>query len=108
MIGHRLAAAVVLSLVSGVALAQEAGSSGPGGLAPRDVTGKRLLDANGAVVGRIESATGDEVTVRTPDGKHVTVAMAKLSLGNGPHTVIEQSDSDADKLNTAEADRVAK
>jgi hypothetical protein len=108
MIGHRLGAAVILILVSGAAFAQEAGSNGPGGLAPRDVSGKRLLDSNGATLGRIESATADEATVRTPDGKHVAVAMAKLSLGTGPHTVIEQGESDADKLNSVEADRVAK
>lgn len=97
---------MALSIVSGAALAQDAASSSPGGLAARDVEGKRLLDANGSFVGRIESANPQEATVRTPDGKRITVDMAKLSLGNGPHTVIEESDSDANKLNASEADNL--
>jgi len=94
-----LAAALALTMISGAALAQDAAS---GGLTARDVTGKRLLDANGVLIGHIESADRDKATVRTPHGQRITVDMAKLSLGNGPHTVIEEGDSDADKLNTAE------
>jgi hypothetical protein len=76
-----------------------AGSQPAGGLSAHDVSGKRLLDANGVPIGQIESATGDTATVRTTDGRHIKVSMDKLSLGNGPHTAIEDSNSDADKLN---------
>jgi hypothetical protein len=63
------------------------------------VAGKRLLDANGAAIGHIEKATAQIATVRTPAGKRIQVDMAKLALGDGPHTVIDTGDSDAEKLN---------
>ncbi len=101
-----LLGAAILTMVAGTALAQEAGSNGPGGLTARDVVGKRLLDANGTMIGRIESANPHEATVRTRDGRNVTVDMDTLSLGNGPHTVIQDGGSEAEKLNTAEAGKL--
>ena len=81
----------------------DAGSRPPGGLSPGDVNGKWLLDSNGATLGRIESATADSASVRTQDGKRISVEMARLSLGNGPNTVIRAGNSEADRLNKVEA-----
>ena len=75
-------------------------------LSARNVSGKRLLDANGMTVGQIEGVAGDSAKVRTPDGQHIAVDMARLSHGNGPNTIIENSNSDADSLNHGEADKV--
>ncbi len=96
---HWFAGAVVLTIISGTALAQSAPTNDPGGLTARDVTGKRLLDVNGAMIGRIESAAGQTAMVRTSNGKRIMVDMTTLSLGDGPHTIIEAGDSDAEKLN---------
>lgn len=84
---------------TGTIMPGDAGGQGPGGLSARDIKGKRLLDANGAPLGVIEGVTPKGATVRTPDHQLMTVDMAKLSLGNGPHTVIESGDSAADILN---------
>lgn len=106
MIRYGWAAALVLMAMSSVALAESASPDYAGGLSPREVTGKRLLDANGTPIGQIEKATMRSAVVRTPNGKHIQVDMAKLTLGDGPHTVIETGDSDADKLNRqAEGDK---
>jgi hypothetical protein len=102
---------IVIALLAGAgqALAQgtpaqsvapgDAGSQPPGGLSPRDVTGKYLLDANGKHLGTIQSATAETAIVRSPDGHKIEVEMSRLSLGNGPNTVIEAGNSDADRLN---------
>jgi hypothetical protein len=104
---------ILLAFTAGPALAQgrpadtvapgDAGSRPPGDLTPHDVAGKWLLDANGATIGRIEGADSEKATVRTKDGAKITVQMARLSLGNGPNTVIEAGNSAADKLNRIEA-----
>ncbi len=77
------------------------GSDGPGGLTAADVKGKHLLDANGREVGIIVGASDDGVqaVVRVPTGEKRGVPMRKLSLGNGPNTVIESGGSEADRLN---------
>jgi hypothetical protein len=99
MIRYGLAAAVGLTMLSGAAWAQSASTGYAGGLSPRDVAGKRLLDANGAPLGQIERATAQSAVVRMPNGKHTQVDMAKLALGDGPHTVIDIDNSDAERLN---------
>jgi hypothetical protein len=83
------------------------GGDGPGGLSTHDVMGKRLLDANGVDLGGITSVTPDGGTawVQPQNGKKFSVDMRKLSLGNGPNTVIESGHSDADKLNRMEMGR---
>src|SRR5271156_226915 len=109
---------IVLTLLgwSSIALAQapvapsnmlapgNGGSQPPRGLSTGDVSGKWLLDANGAWIGRIEGSAegGSSVTVRTLDGNHQTVSLSRLSLGNGPNTVIEAGNSEADNLNRAQ------
>jgi hypothetical protein len=108
----KLLAAVPLLLAGSLALAQgqpspnvapgDAGSRGPGTAGPAEVAHKWLLDANGATVGWIESADDSAASVRTKDGKHIQVSLRRLSLGNGPNTVIEASHSDADELNRIE------
>ena len=77
---------------------------GPGGLTARDVVGKRLLDADGNPVGRIESVSSDgtTATVGGGGGKR-TVDMSQLSLGMGANTVIEHSNSSADSLNARQS-----
>jgi hypothetical protein len=82
----------------------DAGSLPAGGLSAHDVSGKWLLDANGLELGRIAGvgASGD-VVVRTDAGQKMTVSLSKLSLGNGPNTVILSGDSEADRLNRMEA-----
>ena len=81
------------------------GSLPAGDLSAGEVVGKYLLDANGIWLGRIQgvSPDGASASVITPDGLRTTVAMARLGLGNGPNTVIEDGNSDADKLNREEA-----
>lgn len=91
-----LAGAVALSLVSGAALAQGAAS---GELTAHQVTGKRLIDVNGALIGYIVNATSDSATVRTADGKRINVDMSKLSQADGPNTIVEAGDSAAEQLN---------
>jgi hypothetical protein len=103
MIRHWLVGAAALMVTSGVALAQSATSGEAGNLSARDVVGKRLLDDDGAMIGWIKSATDRSAMVTTPAGKRIEVQMAELSLGFGPHTVIEEGNSGADKLNGAEA-----
>ncbi|HEY1720260.1 MAG TPA: hypothetical protein VGG27_03370 [Magnetospirillaceae bacterium] len=92
MTRYWLAGAAALIVVSGTAFAQTA-------LTAHDVTGKRLIDVNGAPIGHIISANDRSATVRTTAGKSIQVDMAKLSLGDGPHTVIEAGDSAAEQLN---------
>lgn len=77
------------------------GGSAPGGLTAEQVKGKFLLNANGKELGIISgvSADGEEAIVRTPDGRRITAKMKRLSLGNGPNTVIEAGNSEADRLN---------
>ena len=91
-------AALGLVLASGAAQAQGAGDDA-GPLTARDVIGKRLLDGNGVLIGHIESADAQAATVTTPDHKHIKVQLAALSLGFGPHTVIEDANGQADQLN---------
>jgi hypothetical protein len=80
------------------------GSRPPGDLVASDVTNKWLLDANGEKIGWIDGVVdqGSMASVRTPDGKHVKVELRRLSLGNGPNTVIQSGHSDADNLNKLE------
>ncbi|HLY55554.1 MAG TPA: hypothetical protein VKS60_08360 [Stellaceae bacterium] len=113
-------AALPLLLVSATALAQgqpaqsvvpgNAGSRGPGGLSAAEAEHKWLLDANGATVGWIEGAANDgaAVTVKTQDGRRITVPLRRLSLGNGPNTVIEGGHSEADDLNRLQLSSPAK
>jgi hypothetical protein len=101
--------ALPLLLAGSAALAQgqpaqsvvpgNAGSRGPGGLTAGEVVHKWLLDANGATIGWIDSVADHEALVHTKDGKHLRVEMHRLSLGNGPNTVIESGHSEADDLN---------
>ncbi|HLY55553.1 MAG TPA: hypothetical protein VKS60_08355 [Stellaceae bacterium] len=81
------------------------GSMPAGGLSAAEVVGKYLLDSNGVWLGRIQGVTpdGSTASVITPGGQRTTVAMERLGLGNGPNTVIEAGNSDADKLNRSEA-----
>jgi hypothetical protein len=76
------------------------GDRPPGGLAVRDIAGKRLLDSNGQLIGRIQgiSADGANAVVET-GSKRIGVPMTRLSLGTGPNTVIASSYSQADALN---------
>lgn len=80
------------------------GSEGPGGLTPAQIQGKHLLDANGKEVGIVVgvSPDGGSAYIRVASGEKRSVPMRKLSLGNGPNTVIESGGSDADKLNRME------
>ncbi len=108
MIRHWLAGAAALTMISSAALAQNVSSDDSGNLTVRDVVGKRLLDGDGAMIGWIKSANGQSATVTTPAGKRIEVQMANLSLGFGPHTVIENGNSEADKLNAQEDQSLAK
>lgn len=66
---------------------------GPGNLSARDVVGKRLLDANGNPIGMIRRVSADgrtAVVAPTGGGPRIDVDMAKLGLGMGAHTVIEE------------------
>ena len=78
----------------------------PGNLTAKDVTGKRLLDADGALMGMIVgvSADGRSAILRPAGcGKRTSVAMSGLSIGMGSHTVTDDINSSARNLNTRSA-----
>ena len=82
-----------LILIAGFVIAQQVTAGAPGRLAAHQIDGKRLYDAHGVLVGRIESATPLVATVRMPDGKQITVAMTALELGHGARTVIVEGEA---------------
>lgn len=78
----------------------------PGSLSARDVTGKRLLDADGAPMGTITGVSADGRTaILRPagGGKPVDIDMSGLSLGMGSHTVTDNINSSARGLNARAA-----
>ena len=106
MIKHWLVGAAALAMISSAALAQSMSSDDTGNLTAHDVIGKRLLDGDGAMIGWIKGVKGQSASVATPAGKRIEVQMADLSLGFGPHTVIEAGNGTAQKLNADEADKL--
>lgn len=78
----------------------------PGNLSARDVTGKRLLDADGAEMGTIVgvSADGRSAILRPAGGgKRMNIPMSGLSIGMGSHTVTDDINSSARGLNARNA-----